>query len=184
MREQFWKLLESAYRTERYYWYYRQRANFLNNLVQVVLLASAMSGVAGLWIWNIIPEVWAFVAMVTQLLSAAAYLLPQSNQIRALDYLLPELQLLLNRIEHDWNSIDLPGVPSDAEINDLILRYNNELTALENKYTGGISFSVCRRAEELAEADCKKYKFVQYNVEQFDVIEEVLNNADKQCQAH
>lgn len=163
----------TVYRAERYYWYYREYAIFWNNIIQVFLLATALSGVAGLWIWSKIPAIWAVVAGASQVLGAAAYLLPQSDQIRALNYLLPELQELLNQIDHDWNLIDLPDPPSDAELNDRILTYNNKYAELENKYTNGTPFPRKKWVEQTAEKDRNNYLLSHFGVS----VEEETKNA-------
>ena len=165
----------TIYRSERYYWHYRQNAIFWNNAVQFFLLATALSGVAGLWIWSKIPDIWAIVVGVSQVLGAVTYLFPQAGQIHSLNYLLPELQELLNQIEHDWNMIDLQNPPSDSELNDLILMYSNKYAELENKYLSGTPFPRKKKIIKYADADCENYMLSHFGVS----IEEDSKNVRK-----
>lgn len=175
MRDKFWKLYESVLKSERYYWHYRQRSIFFHHLIQAFLLIASLSSVAGLWFWTKIPGIWAIIALVAQVVSACAYMLPQSAQITALNYLLPELQRLLNQIDHDWDMLE---ELSPGDINDLVLKYNNDFCDMEDKYTCGVSFPARERVVRKADIDCRNYKFSHLDITQVDQVEEVFKNAE------
>lgn len=175
MREKYWSLYERVTYQERYYWYYRQSSIFRDRIVKVILIIGSISGFSSLPFWDEISAIWAVVVLAIQVLSACAYLLPYSDQITSINYLAPELQHLLNRVDHDWDT--LPSL-TPAEINKLVLKYNTELADLENKYTQGISFPVRTRVQKKALADCEKYNFSQFGITQVDNCEEVTKNGN------
>lgn len=174
MRDKFWKLYEEVIRTERYYWYYRQRAIRIDKAIKAFLVIASLSSVAGIWLWEVVPQVWSLIAIIAQVVSACAYLLPYSERINATNNLLPALQHMQNQVDHDWDIIDSY---SDHKINDLVFAYKEELTRLESLYASGGLFPVCKSVLKKAEDDTKKYKFSHLNVDQVDHLEEVLLNA-------
>ncbi len=175
MRDKFWKLYERVIYIERYYWHYRQRAIRIDRGIKAFLLIASLSGFAGFWLWNRIPHVWSVIALIAQVFSACAYLLPHSDQISSINYLAPELQRLLNRVDHDWDNLDSLTY---EDINDLVLKYNNELLELEDKYAHGISFPENKRIKKKAEAESKEYKFSQLDITEFAEFKEEIKNGD------
>lgn len=160
---------------ERYYWNYKQRAIRIDTAIKAFLVIVSLTNVAGLWVWNSLPKLWTVIACVAQVISASAYLFPQSEQVTSINYLLPELQSIQNRVDHDWESIR-SGELADNEINDLILQYSNELILLENKYTNGVSFPSSKGVQTKAEEEAAAHKFSYLDVSQTDHLEEAINN--------
>ena len=154
MREQkFWSLYAKVVYNERYFFYYRERALKLDRCIKLFLCAASLSSVASLAFWNQVPLIWAVVSAAAQLLSAMAYLIPYSDQINALNNLLPELSKLIDQIDYLWDQIGISEEITDAEINALVLCLNMELTDLENRYTKGIPFSPSKKCIEKAIRD-------------------------------
>lgn len=158
MREQkFWPLYVKVVYSERYFFYYRERALRRDRCIKFFLCAASLSSIASLALWNKVPLMWAVVSAVAQLLSAMAYLIPYSDQINALNNLLPELGTLIDQIDYHWDRIGISEEITDAEINSLVLDLNMEFTALENRYTKGIPFSPSKKCEKKAISDRENF---------------------------
>lgn len=158
MREQkFWPLYARVVHSERYFFYYRERALKWDRYIKVFLCAASLSNIASLAFWNQVPLIWAVVSAIAQLVSAIAYLIPYSDQINALNNLLPELNKLIDQIDYHWDRIGISEEITDAEINALVLDLNMEFTGLENQYTKGIPFSPSKQCTKKASSDCEKF---------------------------
>lgn len=179
MREKYWAMYESVKHSERYFFYYRERAWKWDKGIKAFLVIASLSSVANLAFWDQISITWAIIAMAAQILSALAYLIPFSDQVTALNSFLPEIDKLLCQIDHDWDRINILQELSDVEINDLVLKYNLAFSDLEDRYTRGIQFSVNAECETKAEADCKKFKFSRFGITQTDYLEEALTGVQQ-----
>lgn len=179
MREKYWSLYETVKRSERYFFYYREHALWWDRAIKIFLCAASLSNIASLAFWNQVPLIWAIVSAFAQLISAIAYLIPYSNQVRALDDLLPELDMLIHRIDYHWDQINILQSLTDEEINALILDYNVEFTNLESRYTKGIPFSPNARCLKKAESDFKKFYNSRFYPPQRNYLEEELNRVSR-----
>lgn len=177
MREKYWAMYERVKYSERYLYHHRNKVAGYDNWIKGGLIVASLSSVANLALWDYIPFLWAIITVLAQIVSAVAYLLPFGDQVKALDLLLPELDQLLNRIDHDWDCVNTLHTLTDAQINDLVLKYDTEFSSLESKYTSGIRFASYEDCKSLAEDDCKAFKYTRFGITQVDYLEEVLNNA-------
>lgn len=176
MREKYWELYERVKFSERYLYHYREKARRKDHRIKAFLTIASLSSIANLMLWEKIQFLWAIIAVVTQVLSAVAYLIPFSDQVTALNYLLPELDQLLHRIDYDWDRINILQELSDSEINDLVLRYNREFSNLETKYAGNTQFSPNSSCIKKANKDCETFKFTRFGITETNYLEEVTGN--------
>lgn len=161
MIDSYWLFYQDLYYQLRYYEHYKAFSHRMNTVIVVILLASSMAGVSGLWLWKEFPQIWAVIVAVVQIVSASTFLMPYSEQIWVLGRLLPELDLLLNRVEYDWNTI---SEKSDAEIARLIFAYTEEQCCLEQRYIGSMYFPPSRRCRKKAIEDQKMFNASRYRV--------------------
>ena len=177
MREKFWAMYENIKYSERYFFYYREQAWRRDRYIKIFLCIASLSRVTSLALRHKAPFIWTIITVVAQVLSAIAYLIPYSEQVTALNNLLPEMDQLLHRIDYDWDRINILQALSDEEINTLVLKYNAEFTNLENRFTQGIQFAPSKSCVKKAQEDCEKYKFSRFGITQTDYLEETLRNA-------
>lgn len=177
MREKFWAMYENIKYSERYFFYYREQAWKRDRYIKIFLCVASLSSVTSLALWSKAPSIWSIITVAAQVLSAVAYLIPYSEQVTALNNLLPEIDQLLHRIDYDWDRINILQTLSDEEINSLVLKYNTEFTNIENRFAQGIQFAPSKSCVKKAQEDCAKYKFSRFGITQTDYLEETLKNA-------
>ena len=175
MREKFWSMYEQVKYSERYFFFYREEAKAKDRNVKIFLIVTSLSSIANLGLWEKIPFLWAIIALVAQVVSAILYLFPYSDQITALNYLLPELDHLLNQIDYDWDQINEFQAIPDLEINKLVLEYNEKYSNLEHRYTNGVSFPRNEKCDKKAQGDCEQFKYARFGIAQTNYLEEALN---------
>lgn len=179
MREKYWSLYATVKHSERYFSYYRERAQFRDKCIKILLCVASLSSVANLALWGQIPLLWPIISAVAQILSAVAYLIPYSDQVNALNKLLPELDMLIHRIDYYWDRINILDDVSDKEINSLVLDFNVEFTKLENQYTEGIPFPSVKRCTKKADIDLQNFYKNRFYPPQRNYLEEELNRVSR-----
>jgi hypothetical protein len=177
MREKYWSLYETVKRSERYFFYYRERAQRRDRWIKIFLCVASLSSVANLAFWGKVPLFWPTISVIAQILSAVAYLIPYSDQVNALNSLLPELDMLIHKIDYYWDRINILEDIPDKEINSLVLDFNMEFTKLESKYTKGIPFSPSNSCLKKADSDFKKFYNNRFYPPQRNYLEEEFNRA-------
>ena len=153
---QFWDMYQRTIFVRCYYHRYREKKNLLKNIVGVFLIATSLAGFSGLWFWEKIPHIWSVVSLIAQLVSAAAYLFPFSEDIQSLNYLIPELQSLEYVIDRDYSRLSFF---TDDEIIKKVYSYRERTLALEQKYTNSAHFPFDDKCKEKADID--KLAFIQ-----------------------
>ncbi len=175
MREKYWSLYATVKHAERYFFYYRERAQRRDKRIKVLLCVASLSSVANLALWGKIPLLWPIISAVAQILSAAAYLIPYSDQVSALNNLLPELDMLIHQIDYYWDRINILKNISDEEVNSLVLDFNVEFTKLESRFTKGIPFPPVKRCTKKADVDLKNFYKNRFDPPQKNYLEEEFN---------
>lgn len=162
LRNQYWYLYQDAIYKSYYYSHYKTRSTRINHAIIVLLLASSLAGVSGLWFWQKYPTIWSVIAACIQIISASSFILPYAEQIWAIGHLQPDLDMLIAQIDHDWNLLDGLG---DDEINDLIYSYTQKLLDMEQKYIGSIHFPSSNRCKKYAIKDREAFNQERFNIE-------------------
>ncbi len=157
----YWLFYQDLYYQIRYYEHYKAMSHRKNTWIVVFLLASSMAGVSGLWFWDKFPHIWSIVAAIVQIVSASTFLMPYSEQIWAIGRLLPELDLLLNCVEHDWNICD---TKSETEIADLIFDYTKQQHCLEQRYIGSMYLPPSNHCRKKAIEDQKMFNASMHRI--------------------
>lgn len=173
IRVKFYDMYLRAKFSQFYFVHYRSRSVVIDRCIQVFLISASLAGVAGLWFWSKFTLLWAIVAALAQVISAAMYYLPYAKQVSSVNLLLPEFDLILNRIDHDW---DIVEDMDTVEVNDLILKYKNELTFLEHKYIGDTPLPAIKKIIKLAEKDRDSFVYERFGITQPNYLEEAMYN--------
>ena len=179
MREKYWSLYATVKHSERYFFYYRERAQRWDRRIKVFLCVASLSSVANLALWGHVPLLWPIISAIAQILSAVAYLIPYSDQINALNSLLPELDMLIHRIDYYWDRINILEDVPDKEINSLVLDFNVEFAKLEDKYTKGIPFPPIKHCTKKADVDLQNFYKNRFHPPQRDYLEEELDRVSR-----
>lgn len=120
------------------------------NTAGIVLIVTSLAGFSGLWFWESIPHVWSVISLVAQLISASSYLFPFSEDIKSLNFLIPDIQSLENRIDKDYTFL---AKYSNEEIIELVYSYREEILSLEQKYIDSSHFPFNDNCKQAAEID-------------------------------
>ena len=137
MRDKYWAYYtRTKYELQYFYAYLNDSYKWLKYIESFLAIMSS-SSIAAWAIWSEIPFVWAFIIAVSQVVTALKQYLPYSKRIQALNGLLPKLDNVLNRIDHNWFNVE-NGQITDEQINDLIFNFKKECADLSNKHLTGI----------------------------------------------
>ncbi|WP_312644011.1 hypothetical protein [Hydrogenoanaerobacterium sp.] len=168
MREKYWAMYEELVTSKYYYWHYRATSTLIDNIVNGVLCVASAVSISSWLIWNKLPWLWACIISISQVIGAVRHLFPFSRQISAVNLLNPELDLLINEVDYDWDRVDNL---SDGEISRLTFEYQEQFIMLENKYIGSAYFPRNHRCETKAVSDRKAYFFQHYQVTESNTLE-------------
>lgn len=158
----YWAFYQEFYYQTRYYEHYKTKCHRINAGVIVFLLASSMAGISGLWFWEQYPHIWAVIAAIVQVISASTFLMPHSEQSWALEKLLPEFDLLLTDVGHDWGIIE---EKSNAEIFNLIRAYSKEMIRIEQHYIDSMYFPASKHCKKLASKEKEDFNKSTFSIE-------------------
>lgn len=160
LKEKYFAMYSSFIDAKYYYWYYRQRSVGWDNLINIILSITSIGGIGAWTVWRQLPFVWAAIVGMSQIINAFRKFLPFSGQISATNSLIPEIDMLVNDVDHDYFKVlnDL----YDNEINELIFQYNKRFIALENRLTKGSNFPMNKKCFKKAEIDRENYFYQAY----------------------
>ena len=153
---QFWDVYQRIVYIRCYYHRYRENKYRWKRFWGVILIIFSLAGFSGLWFWQKIPHVWSVLSLLAQIISASAYLFPYSEDIQALNYLIPELESLEHKMELDYCQM---SSFEDIEIIMKTFSYQEQWLALEQKYTDSSHFPFHNRCKKKADKD--KLAFIQ-----------------------
>lgn len=139
MRDKYWAYYTGTkYELLYFYEYLNDSYKWLRALEAFLAVVSS-SSVAAWAVWNELPLLWALLIAASQVMSAVKQYLPYSKRIQALNELLPRLDTVVNRIDHDWFQVD-KGTLGEGQVNDLLFSYKKECTDLANRHLTGVYF--------------------------------------------
>lgn len=162
MRDKYWAMYIELIDSKYYYWHYRARSTFWDNVINAVSLLTTAYGITSWALWKQFYVAWAVLVGTAQVLSTMRPILPFSRRIIDTNFLFPDLDELVNEVDHDWDKIDSL---SDLEISDLIYAYNQKYIKLENKYAKGADFPRNKCCQEKAVRDRANYFKQHYDVD-------------------
>lgn len=173
IRQKFYSMYLRTKFSQFYFVHYRSRSIRIDRVIQIFLISASLASVAGLWFWSRFTLLWAIIAAVSQIISASMYYLPYANQVRAINLLMPEFDMLINRIDHDWDEIE---DMETSQVNDLVLKYQDERTTLEHKYIGDTPLPPSKNLVKLAEKDRDSFIYERFGITQSNYLEEAMQS--------
>ncbi len=154
MRNDFWYMFVNIKRSERYYWHYKAMSTKIDLIIKACVCIASCGSVASMGIWRNLWWLWGAIVFVAQIIGATQHLLPFSNQVVSISYLLPDLTKLINEIRRDWYRID---DFTDEIIVNKIAEYYGRFDDLESKYLGNTYFPVSKSCDKTADKDLSHF---------------------------
>ena len=162
MRDIYFQSFYDHHYKVRYYLAYSMHAKRMDNwFVGVCTLISAV----GFALWGVWPElmaIWALMVALSQVLLSIRPMLPYSQQIASLKYLIPEAELFIKRMEYGWNTIN---TLSDDEIAKKHFELTSEFQSLVYRYADDGYFPVVKSCAKIADQQTEAYFYLIYGVE-------------------
>ena len=166
-RERYWAMYCDIKHKERYFWHYRIDTTRVWALVTSICLLVSVPSISALILWDYAPWLWAAIAAVAQLLQFSTPYLPFTKRMTAFRYLCTQLDSLLVEISGEWNNIDIENY-KDKRIMNLINQYRRRYNDIHARYMSDITLPLKARHDKRAKADCKKYFFLNYNMQEVE----------------
>lgn len=153
-REKYWnRMIDNKYLliVEKKYLFHQIRREHIFRMVLGVLSSSAVAAWA---IWQKFPLLWAFMVAVCQVLSVIYDSMPYKTRIKELEKQEYELELIYNRMEKDWYSID---DMEDTEILNLYYNYVSEWSKAQYNYDSSDDPTANEKIAAEAETETEAY---------------------------
>lgn len=170
MRDKYWALYTYLVDCKFYYWHYREHSTFWDTAINLFLCITSVGGIATWAVWKQLPWLWAIIVAASQLINSFRKYLPFSKRITSVTMLLPELDGLINEIDHVWDKVDT-GM-EDEEISDAVYQFNCRYTELEYKYAKDSYFPRKKRCEKESLVDRENYFFQKYGIKKSEKFKE------------
>jgi hypothetical protein len=116
-----------------YFQFYKTNAALIDRIISIIIAVISSASVASWLIWQRWTFVWAAIIALSNLLTILKPYLPYEKRVSAVNYMLPELKIIINDVEHYYNIIVTENV-SDSDINNHIKTFRQKYTELENKF--------------------------------------------------
>ncbi|MCL2820764.1 MAG: hypothetical protein FWD38_08060 [Oscillospiraceae bacterium] len=164
MIDKYWAMYEQIVLEKYYYWHYKIRSERISRLIKGFIAICTCGGIAAWFTFSQWQIVWAIVIGLSQVIGAIDYLFPYTRQINTINFYLPDLNLLINRIDHVWDRVNSAVEISltNDEISNKILEFSNEQIILEAKFIGDTYFPRNKEVAKKAEKDRNKYMNQRY----------------------
>lgn len=162
MRDRFIGMYQSILYKKNVYEEVRRRSE---KLLFWVRFTCAVISILSVLVWSIaksMPVLWACLIASAQIAQTLIDQLPWSAQIRALQFLVPDLISLLCEIDKDWMRIDYGDLSDDAVLLDMVAQYEKRFCDLEAKYTNNVWFPISNSIREAADKETDAYLNLRY----------------------
>jgi hypothetical protein len=156
MREKYWEFYTRTRFELNYFIQYLNDSYRWLRFLDAFLAVASCGSVAAWAVWNELPVLWSVIIAASQVVTAVKQYLPYGKRIQALNGLIPRLDAVVGRIEHNWFLVNR-GEVGDGEINDLIFGFRRECADLNNKHLSGVYFPEREDLKHSAQADTECY---------------------------
>jgi len=159
MKVKYWAMYEQVVFDKYYYWHYKARSERISRIIKGFVTVCTCGGIAAWFSFSQWQIAWAIIIGISQVIGALDYLYPYSRQINTINFYLPDLKLLIARIDHVWDKVNGACQPvlSDEDVSDFILEFSNAQINLEQKYIGDTYFPRSKCVEQKASKDSEDY---------------------------
>lgn len=160
MRDRFWSMYSETQFSYFYYWQYRDLSQKIDFWLRVISTFTTGASVTAILCEKYTPVFWTILIAISQTYQSLQQLLPFQERMTRIDYFLPPFKKLLNEIKRDWEYVD---TMSDDQITELIFKYENELSSLEETYIGSYPFPHRKCCKKAADKALKEHFDYHYN---------------------
>ena len=129
MRDRYWSMLTNIKFKSFYYWKYRDISQKIVFWLKTVSTFTTSAGVICLLLQDKLPYVWTALIAVSQTYQAVQHLLPFEERITRINFFMPPLDKLINKIEREWEYIENY---TDEQTIELSIHLKNNIVHLKN----------------------------------------------------
>jgi len=151
-----------------YYWQYRDLSQKIDFWLKIIVSFTAGASVVNLLLQKSAPGIWLVLVVISQSYRAIEHYLPFQERITRINFLLPPLYMLLNKIEREFEYLDSY---EDEKIIELIYTFKTEYHNTVEQFISSYPFPHKKCCEKNANTALKAY--FEYN---YAFGEEVNNN--------
>lgn len=154
MRDRYWSMYTYNCFKYHYYWHYRDLSQKIDFWLKAVTTFTTGAGIVCLLIQKNAPAIWTTLLIISQTYQTVQHLLPFQERITKINYFLPPLQNLLNKMERDWEYID---TYSDDKTTELIYKYQSDYCELFEQYLSSYPFPQSKYCKDRADKEMQGY---------------------------
>lgn len=132
MQEKYWKYMVQIKAWIFYLDLYAEASYKWDKWINILGAIASSTSIAAWAIWQQLSFVWSIIIAVSQILTAIKGYLPYNKRLKSLVPLIEDLKFLYNKIEYSWLKV-ASGELTEEEINDILYKFKNEFTNIENK---------------------------------------------------
>jgi len=151
----YWNLLNTVCFLNSYYAYYGEKARTINSYLKN---APALFSAVAMVLWAAYPEqksLWSGMILISQLASIIFNLLPYSERVSTVRYLIPQLEVLLSEMVKYWYAIE-QGTASPEDIFAELANFEVKLNHIKTLFSVDIVFPSDEKIEKKANERFKK----------------------------
>ena len=161
MREKFLDMYIEFIEKKFYFHSFWVRATFLRMVINTSIYSLSFAGIAAWLIWPKYVWVWAVLLAIVLIVNTLRDFLPFSRQIFALNMYMPELDSIINNVDHSWGEIDSMD---ESSINNAEFKFRDQYLTIGNRYLLNVSFSLSKALMKKAVEERKAYFLRLYNM--------------------
>ncbi len=164
MQSIYWKKMNTFKYNLLYLTLYFERCVKIKRGIKVTTAIFSSAAIAAWANWTQYAFIWGAIVVVCQVVGAASEVFPLQERISALSSLLGQLSVLYVDVESHWHEV-FNGELSETQINDLIYKFENRWTIVDNKYFTSDALRQNMKIKEKAQAESDKYFMTLFNTE-------------------
>ena len=162
MRDRFWGTYQSIVFKKCFFEEHQRRSESLLFWAKVICAAVSILSTLAWSVSKSLPALWASLIALAQLAQIMPGYIPWAQQLNALCYLLPDLNLLIADLDAEWLRLSLAEPEDPAALTEKSAFYERKYFELENRFTVGVWFPVTKSVVAAAETSKEDYFRVRY----------------------
>ena len=112
---------------------YMEQSESIDRSINIFMAIASSSSICGWAIWSQFSFVWAIIIAISQFIGAIKHYLPYKTRLKAIRYILIELEELLTFSEKKWFEV-AEGYLSDEDINNLLFQIRTKQKKVLQKH--------------------------------------------------
>ena len=154
MRDKYWSMFTDIKFKFFCYWKYRDISQKIVFWLKTVSTFTTSAGVICLLLQDKLPYVWTALIAVSQTYQAVQHLLPFEERITRINFFMPPLDKLINKIEREWEYIENY---TDEQTIELIYTFKEQYSSLEEQYLSSFPFPHKKQCKDHATKELNNY---------------------------